>query len=44
MIAIPAKDESEVDLVKLRSGLKTRIPGYAQPLFVRFVKEIDLTG
>lgn len=44
MVAIPAKDEAEVDLVKLRKGLGDRLPGYAQPMFVRFVKEIDLTG
>ena len=44
MVAIPAKDNSEIDLVKLAQGLKDKLPGYARPIFVRLVKELHMTG
>ena len=34
----------EVDLEKLYAGLKGRLPAYARPMFIRFVKELHMTG
>ena len=44
MIAIPTKDPSEVDLVKLYKGVEENLPTYARPIFIRFIKEVELTG
>ncbi|XP_059094416.1 long-chain fatty acid transport protein 4-like [Tigriopus californicus] len=44
MIALPAKDAKNVDLNKLHEGLRNKLPSYAVPMFVRLVKEIDMTG
>jgi hypothetical protein len=45
MVAIPATDESEIDLDKLVLGVMKELPAYARPIFVRLVKEkLDLTG
>ena len=44
MVAIPAKDPSEVDLVALAKGVVELLPAYARPHFVRLVKEVDLTS
>ena len=44
MIAIPVKDEDEVDLEKLRSGVTEQLPKYARPMFVRVIKEVQMTS
>lgn len=44
MIAIPAESADEVDLDKLAAGCKERLPAYARPVFVRFIKEVSLTS
>ena len=44
MIAIPVKDEAEVDLEKLRSGVTEQLPKYARPMFVRVIKEVQMTS
>lgn len=36
--------EGKVDLVKLAEGLKTTLPTYARPQFLRLLKEVDMTG
>ena len=43
MIAVVAP-EGTVDLVKLASEIIASLPSYARPLFLRLVKEIDMTG
>ena len=44
MIAIPVKDEAEVDLDKLQSGVVEQLPKYARPMFVRIIKEVQMTS
>ena len=44
MLAIPAKDKSEIDFPKLEKGLHEKLPAYARPLFIRLVNEADLTS
>ena len=44
MVSIPAKDESEVNMEKLAKGVTEKLPSYARPLFVRLVKELQMTG
>ena len=44
MVAIGADVDSNVDLVKLYSGVKDKLPSYARPYFVRIVTETDMTG
>ena len=36
--------EGEVDLQQLAMGVKEKLPSFARPLFVRFVKHLDITG
>ena len=36
--------EEEVDLSKLAAGVKSQLPTFAWPLFVRLVKQLDITG
>ena len=43
MAAIHDPDE-EVDLHQLALGVKEKLPAFARPLFVRFVKHLDITG
>lgn len=43
MAAIHDPDE-EVDLHQLALGVKEKLPSFARPLFVRFVKHLDITG
>ncbi|KAK2713493.1 hypothetical protein QYM36_009386 [Artemia franciscana] len=43
MTAILDNDDS-LDLDELAAGLKQALPPYARPLFVRSVKEMDMTG
>ena len=43
MTVIP-DPERKVDLEKLYSGVCDKLPSYARPLFVRFVKELKRTG
>ncbi|XP_059094771.1 long-chain fatty acid transport protein 4-like isoform X2 [Tigriopus californicus] len=43
MAAIHDPDEI-VDLEKLASGLKAKLPAFARPLFVRLVDHFDITG
>ena len=43
MTVIP-DPERKVDLEKLYSGVTEKLPSYARPMFVRFVKELKRTG
>jgi solute carrier family 27 fatty acid transporter 1/4 len=43
MIAIPDPDHT-LDLDKLFTGVRDKLPGYARPIFVRCVQQLDLTG
>ena len=36
--------EEEIDLAQLAEGIKKQLPSFARPLFVRFVKHLDITG
>ena len=36
--------EEEIDLAQLAEGIKKQLPSFAWPLFVRFVKHLDITG
>ena len=44
MIAIPVKDEAEVNLDKLHAGVVEQLPKYARPMFVRIIKEVQMTS
>jgi fatty-acyl-CoA synthase len=44
MAAIVAEAIAEFDLVGLRAHLANRLPGYARPVFLRFMPRLDLTG
>lgn len=44
MVSIPAQNESEVNMEKLAKGVTEKLPSYARPLFVRLVKELQMTG
>ena len=44
MIAIPVKDEAEVDLDQLHAGVVEQLPKYARPMFVRIIKEVQMTS
>ena len=44
MIAIPVRDEAEVDLDKLQAGVTEQLPKYARPMFVRIIKEVQMTS
>jgi hypothetical protein len=39
-----SSEEMEAILVNLHSGLASKLPAYARPIFVRFAKTLDLTG
>ena len=43
MAAIFDPDE-EVDIDKLSKTVTAQLPSYARPIFVRLVKELDITG
>ena len=43
MAAILDEDNS-IDLQKLAVGLKKSLPHYARPMFVRLIKELQMTG
>ena len=34
----------EVDIVKLGTAIKSQLPSYARPIFIRLVKKLDITG
>lgn len=36
--------ERQIDLDKLNKDMNKALPSYAQPLFVRFISAMDLTG
>ena len=44
MIAVPVRDEAEVDLDKLQAGVTEQLPKYARPMFVRIIKEVQMTS
>jgi solute carrier family 27 (fatty acid transporter), member 1/4 len=44
MVAINQGKESPLDLEKLAEGLKSSLPSYARPIFIRILAELDLTG
>ena len=44
MIAIPFTDDVASLLNKLYDGLQAKLPSYARPVFIRLVKELDMTG
>jgi hypothetical protein len=44
MVAINQGKESPLDLEKLAEGLKSSLPNYARPIFIRILAELDLTG
>ena len=44
MISIVNDKGSPVDLDQLYRGVKSKLPSYAMPLFVRLTKEADMTG
>lgn len=43
MAAIVDKDNT-LDISKVSEGLKKALPGYARPLFIRKLSEVELTG
>ena len=43
MVAIHDPDE-EVDIKELGKAVKKQLPSFAQPLFLRLVKHLDITG
>jgi acyl-CoA synthetase (AMP-forming)/AMP-acid ligase II len=43
MAAIKA-NECDIDLARLAASIKTQLPPYAKPLFVRFTAELEHTG
>jgi hypothetical protein len=44
MVAIHQGKETPLDLEKLAEGLKSSLPNYARPIFIRLLAELDLTG
>ena len=36
--------EGNVDLKKLAEGLRKSLPHYARPMFIRLIKELQMTG
>ena len=44
MVAIPSEGQENIDLRHLAQGIKNSLPSYARPLFIRLVKNVDLTG
>ena len=36
--------EGNVDLKKLADGLRKSLPHYARPMFIRLIKELQMTG
>jgi solute carrier family 27 fatty acid transporter 1/4 len=44
MVAIPASNENDIDLDKLQNGITEKLPKYARPLFVRLIKEVQITS
>ena len=43
MAAILNEDD-EIDLKELAAGLRKSLPHYARPMFIRMIKELQLTG
>lgn len=43
-MAAIADIDGNIDLTVLASGLTKQLPSYARPLFVRILKEINMTG
>ena len=43
-MAVIPDPERLVDLANLYSGVTEKLPSYARPMFVRFVKELISTG
>ena len=43
-MAVIPDPERMVDLASLYSGVTEKLPSYARPMFVRFVKELTSTG
>lgn len=43
MAAIGDKDNT-LDLTRLANGLRKELPPYARPLFVRAVRDVEMTG
>jgi len=44
MVAIHQGKDTPLDLEKFAEGLKSALPSYARPIFVRLLSELDLTG
>jgi solute carrier family 27 fatty acid transporter 1/4 len=44
MVAIPVSGDIEIDLEKLHAGCVDQLPKYARPIFVRLVKEVQMTS
>jgi fatty-acyl-CoA synthase len=44
MVAIPVKDIREIDMDKLYKACVDQLPKYARPMFVRLIKEIQMTS
>jgi len=43
-MAVIADEENNFDLDLLSTNIKKSLPSYAIPLFIRLVKEIEMTG
>lgn len=43
MAAISDKDNT-LDLTRLANGLRKELPVYARPLFIRAVRDVEMTG
>jgi hypothetical protein len=44
MVAIPSNDSQETDMDKLYEGCVKQLAKYARPMFVRLVKEVQMTS
>ncbi len=44
MVAIPVQKENEIDFDRLYNGITEKLPKYARPLFVRLIREVQMTS
>lgn len=44
MVALVNDDKQELDLQNLALGLDHMLPSFARPLFLRIMKDIEITG